>query len=110
MTTFIDDSTVQQADTLLRNAQTELAKRAGIATAYSLVTLDTQEVAESADWTLTPRGSNVRVVLDTDVYGADRPVGGANGFVARLVNTVVRVPDSGTAQVEWQVADVLEVA
>ncbi|QIM20536.1 hypothetical protein G7075_04285 [Phycicoccus sp. HDW14] len=110
MTSFVDDSTVQQADTLLRNARAELAKRSGIATAYSLVTLDPEagEVT-SADWTNTPRGSNVQAVLDTDVYGGDQPVGGADGFTTRCINTVVRVPDSGTAQVEWQVADVLEV-
>lgn len=110
MTSFVEDSTVEQPATLLRNARAELAKRAGIATGYSLVTLDPEpgEVV-SADWTNTPRGSNVRAVLDTDVYGGDRPVGGQGGFVSRCVNTVVRVPDSGAAQVEWQVADVLEV-
>lgn len=108
MTTYFDDSTVERSDTLVRNAVAQLTKRAGIATGYSLITLDSDE-ATSADWTQTPRGSNVRVVLDTDIYGGERPVGGPDGFVSRLVNTVVRVPDSGAAQIEWQVADVLEV-
>lgn len=106
MTETADFNDVSVKATLDRHAASELAKRAGVATGYSLVTLDGDL---SADWTQTPRGSTVRVVLDTDVYGADRPVGGANGFDARCTNVVVRVPDSGSAQVEWQVSDVLEV-
>ena len=96
---------VTQPATLQRHANAELAARAGIATGYSLVVLDGDL---TADWTQTPRGSMVRVILDTDVYGAERPVGGDNGFEARCVDTVVRVPDSGSAQVEFRVADVLE--
>ena len=107
MTTFADRNDVVKTATLARHASAELAARAGIATGYSLVTLDGDP---SADWTQTPRGSTVRVVLDTDVFGGDRPVGGANGFEARSVGVTVRVPDSGTPQVEWLVADVLEVS
>lgn len=107
MTEFADFTDVTQQTTLDRHATAELAKRAGIATGYSLVTLDGDP---TADWTLTPRGSTVRVLLDTDVYGADRPVGGPDGFDARCLDMVVRVPDSGAAQVEWRIADVLEVS
>lgn len=107
MTVRIAYPDVTDRATLKRHAQAELARRAGIATGYSLVTLDGDG---SADWAMTPRGSTVRVVLDTDVYGADRPVGGADGFEARLLDTVVRVPDSGEATVEWKLAEVLEVS
>lgn len=92
---------------LARHARADLAAAAGIVTSYSLVTLDGDP---TADWTQTPRGSSVRVILDTDVYGGDRPVGGSAGFVARTYGVTVRVPDAGDAQVEWQVGDVLEVA
>lgn len=107
MTSFSDYNDVVKSATLARHASADLAARAGIATGYSLVTLDGDP---SADWTQTPRGSTVRVVLDTDVYGADRPVGGADGFDARCIGITVRVPDAGEAQVEWSVADVLEVS
>ena len=104
MTAFSDYNDTSVKATLDRHAKADLAKRAGIATGYSLVTLD-----GDPDWTQTPRGSTVRVVLDTDVYGADRPVGGPDGFDARCLSVTVRVPDSGDAQVEWTVADTLEV-
>jgi hypothetical protein len=82
----------------------DLAKFGGIQTSYKLVALD-----GDPDWTMTPRGSVVQVILGTDLYGADRPVGGPDGFNARLRNTVVRVADNGPTQVEWQVDDVQEV-
>ena len=91
--------------TLARHAQADLAASAGIATGYQLVTLDGDP---TADHMQTPRGSDVRVILDTDVYGAERPVGGPDGFVTRLLSTTVRVADDGPAQVEWQVATVLD--
>jgi hypothetical protein len=52
----------------------------------------------------------VRVVLDTDIYGAERPVGGPFGFDARLTSQTVRVAESGPAQVEWQVDTIEELA
>ena len=107
MTSFSDYSDVTVKATLNRHAAADLKAVAGIATAYSLVTLDGDP---TADWSQTPRGSSVRVVLDTDVYGGDRPVGGADGFTARCINTLVRVPDSGSAQIEWQVDETLEVS
>ena len=107
MTSFSDYSDVTVKATLNRHAAADLKAVAGIATAYSLVTLDGDP---TADWSQTPRGSSVRVVLDTDVYGCDRPVGGADGFTARCINTLVRVPDSGSAQIEWQVDETLEVS
>jgi hypothetical protein len=90
--------------TLQAHADADLAASAGIPTGYSLVTLDGEP-----DWTDVPRGSSVRVVLDTDVYGAERPVGGPDGFVTRVLDKVVRVPDDGPAQGEWVVPTVLEV-
>lgn len=106
ITSFSDYTDVKDRSTLTRHAWADLRAQAGITTAYSLVTLDGDP---TADWADTPRGSTVQVKLDTDVYGGERPVGGPDGFPARCLNTIVRVPDSGPAQVEWQVADVLEV-
>jgi hypothetical protein len=93
------------ATTLQEHAQDDLDLSAGIATGYSLIALD-----DDPDWTQTPRGSSVRVVLDTDIYGAERPVGGPFGFDARLLGHTIRVSDSGPAQVEWQIATVEELA
>jgi hypothetical protein len=106
--TYVDTShtDVSVDATLQRHADAALADRAGIATDYHLVSFDGDL---TADWTQTPRGSTVGVVLDTDEYGGDRPVGGADGFDARLVDTIVHVPDDGTPQVEWVVTTVLEV-
>jgi hypothetical protein len=98
-------SDVSVAATLQAHALADLAASAGIPTGYALVSLD-----DDPDWTQTPRGSSVQVILDTDVYGADRPVGGPNGFVSRVLNQTVRVPDAGPAQIAWSVADVLEVS
>jgi hypothetical protein len=91
-------------DTLQAFSDADLAKFGGIQTSYKLMALD-----GDPDWTRTPRGSVVQVILDTDLYGADRPVGGPDGFNARLRNTIVRVADNGPTQVEWQVDDVQEV-
>jgi len=103
MTTTKAYSDVTVPATLQGHADADLAATAGIATTYQLVSLD-----DDPDWTQTPRGSTVQVVLDTDVYGAERPVGGPDGFESRLFNTIVRQPDSGPAQVEWVTATVEE--
>ena len=88
--------------TLQRHADADLAASQGLTTGYAIVTLD-----GDPDWTQIPIGSNVRVVLDTDVYGAERPVGGSDGFVTRVQGVTVAVPDDGgDAQVRWDVADV----
>lgn len=89
--------------TLQRHSNADLAATAGVATGYSLVTLDGEP-----DWTQTPRGSSVRVILDTDVYGTERPVGGPDGFDTRLLGVTIRVDDDGPAQVQWDVAEVLD--
>lgn len=95
---------VTRATTLLRHAQADLAAAEGLTTGYQLVTLD-----GDPDWTQVPRGSNVRVILDTDVYGAERPVGGSDGFVTRVLGITVAVPDDGgDAQVQWDTATVQE--
>ena len=105
MTVTRSYSDYQTNNSLAAHARADLKAAAGIATGYSLVTLESSE----PDWTQVRRGSLVRVILDTDVYGAERPVGGQNGFTTRLRSIVVRAPSSGTPQVEWRVADVLEV-
>ena len=89
--------------TLQRHADADLAATAGLSTGWSLVTLDGEP-----DWTQVPRGSSVRVILDTDVYGAERPVGGPDGFETRLLNTTVHVADDGPAQIQWDVAETLD--
>lgn len=87
--------------TLQRHANADLAMAEGLATGYSLVTLD-----DDPDWTQCPRGSSVRVSLDTDVYAGPRPL----EFTTRLLNLTVRVPDAGSAQVQWDTATVLEAS
>lgn len=104
LTKTMSYSDVTEQRTLDAHAAADLAAAAGIPTGYSLVTLDGEP-----DWTQVPRGSSVQVVLDTDVYGDQRPVGGPDGFVTRVLDTVVRVPVSGPAQVEWKTPTVLEV-
>jgi len=52
-----------------------------------------------------PRGGSVQVVLDTDVYGREQPV----YLTSRVLDVRVTVPDDGRAQVQWSVADVLEL-
>lgn len=92
-------SKVTETATLQRHANADLQAAEGFATGYSLVTLDGEP-----DWTQVPRGSTVRVGLDTDVYGGPRPL----EFDTRLTNLTVRVPDSGSAQVQWDVETVQE--
>lgn len=104
MTKTTSYSDITDAATLQRHVTADLAAAAGIASGYSLVAWDGEP-----DWTQTPRGSSVQVVLDTDVYGFERPVGGPAGFEARLVDLVVRVPNEARSQVEWRIASVLEV-
>jgi hypothetical protein len=96
-------SDVSVQATLNRHASADLAASAGIVTGYSLVTLDGEP-----DWTQVPRGSTVRVILDTDVYGSERPVGGDNGFTSRLLGLTVNVDDDGPAQIQWDTATVLD--
>ena len=97
-------SDVTSNATLLRHAQADLAAAEGLTTGYQMVTLDGEP-----DWTQVPVGSNVRVILDTDVYGAERPVGGSDGFLARVQGITVAVPDDGgDAQVQWDTATVQE--
>jgi hypothetical protein len=98
LTTVSSYSDVSQIATLKDHAVADLERQAGVATGYSLVSFDGDP---TADWTQTPRGSSVRVVLDTDVLGTDRPVGGPDGFELRCTNMTVRVPDDGDAQVQW---------
>lgn len=102
MTRWTTHSSVTRRSTLLRHAQGDLGIVAGIATGYGLATLD-----GDPDWTQVPRGSTMRVVLDTDVYGGNRP----HVFESRLLNLSVDVPDDGgDAQVTWELAEVLEAA
>lgn len=102
MTTVSSFSKVTQTSTLQRHADADLKAAEGFATGYSLITLDGYD--PNADWTQTPRGSTVRVSLDTDVYAGPRPL----EFEARMFGVTVRVPDSGPAQVQWNVETVQE--
>lgn len=101
---FAHNSDISHVSSLASWAQEQLDAARGLTTGYSLVTFD-----DEPRWRQTPRGSQVRVILDTDRYGAERPVGGDQGFTTRLLNTTVRVPDDGAAQVQWDVATVQEV-
>lgn len=92
-------SDVSKASTLARHAAADLAASAGLATGYALTTWDREP-----DWFTIPRGSTVAVSLDTDVYATERPY----QFNTRVLNMTVRVPDAGQAQVQWDVAEVLE--
>ena len=99
MTRWFQHGGVSSPDTLKRHANADLASIKGIATGYSLVTLD-----GDPDWTDIGRGSTMRVILDTDLYGA-RPY----QFEARMLNLTVDVPDEGgSAQLTWDLAETLE--
>lgn len=87
------------AGALQGHANADLAAARGFTTGYSLVTLD-----DDPDWTQVPRGSTVRVSLDTDIYAGPRPL----EFNTRLLNLTVRVPDTGAAQLQWDTATVQE--
>ncbi|MER7070975.1 hypothetical protein [Terrabacter sp. NPDC000476] len=101
MTRWFEHNSVTDEGMLQRHANADLAASAGIATGYSLVSLD-----GDPDWTQVPRGSVMRIVLDTDVYAGPRPY----TFDSRLLGVKVDVPDDGgTAQVQWDVAERLEV-
>lgn len=91
-------SDVSDPSTLQRRADADLAASRGLATGWSVVTLD-----GAPDWTQVPRGSSVRLLLDTDVYGGSRPV----DVTARLDKMTVRVADDGPAQIQWDLADVI---
>ncbi len=86
--------------TLNRHATADLAASAGRVTTYQVVTLD-----GAPDWTGIPRGSWVRLVLDTDLYGK----GGVDTW-CRVQDIAVNVDDDGgPAQVTWTLSSVLEV-
>ena len=93
-------NSVLRVETLWRHAAADLAAAGGVTTGYALTTLD-----EDPDWTQVPRGGSVQVVLDTDVYGREQPV----YLTSRVLDVRVTVPDDGRAQVQWSVADVLEL-
>ena len=98
MTRRYQHSSVTMQATLDRHAVADLATDAGIATRYGLVTLDGEP-----DWTAVSRGSTMRVILDTDVYGGPSPL----TFESRVLNMTVNVPDQGAAQVTWDLAETL---
>lgn len=100
MTRWFTHNTVSRPETLQRHANADLASVAGIATGYSLVTLD-----GDPEWTDIGRGSTMRVVLDTDLYGV-RPY----QFESRLLGLTVDVPDDGAAQLTWDLAETLEAS
>lgn len=91
---------VKVSATLQRHADADLAARAGLVTGYTLTTWDD----DGPDWTQVPRGSTVRSILDTDVYGT-----GKQTFDPRLHDIAVSVGDERT-QVNWTVATTLENA
>lgn len=101
MTRWSAYSTVKRASTLLRHAQADLAAAAGIATGWSIVTLD-----GDPEWPQVPRGSTMDVVIDTDRYGGNRP----HRFQTRVLDLRVSVPDTGAAQIQWDLAEVIEVS
>lgn len=90
---------VNVAETLQRHADADLAAVEGLVTSYTLTTWD-----DSPDWTGIARGDTVHISLDTDVYGAERPV----EFEARVLGIAVQVPDDGPAQVNYTTATTLE--
>jgi hypothetical protein len=85
--------------TLQRHADADLSAVAGLVTSYTLTTWDGEP-----DWTQVARGDTVRVILDTDVYGAERPV----EFEARVLGIAVQVQDDGPAQVNWTLSTTME--
>lgn len=89
---------VTDPDTLQRHANADLTAFEGLVTSYTFTTFD-----GDPDWTTVQRGDMVRIILDTDVFGAERPV----EFNARLLSLAVQVQDDGPAQVNWQVATTL---
>ena len=99
LTKTVSYTDVTMQATLQRHANADLADVAGLLTSYTLTTFD-----GSPDWTATPRGSTVRVILDTDVYGAERPV----QLDVRLLDISVQVADDSPAQVNWLVSSTLE--
>ena len=99
ITRFTQHGSVSDPGTLQRLARADLASMSGIATRYSLTTFD-----GDPDWTQVPRGSTMRVILDTDVYAVDRPY----TFESRLLNLSVDVADDGPAQIGWSLAETME--
>jgi hypothetical protein len=90
---------VTVASTLQRHANADLAAAQGLITGYTLTTFDGEP-----DWTDIPRGSTVRVSLDTDVYGMRRPF----EFDTRVLDIAVQVQDDGPALVNWSTQQTLE--
>lgn len=90
---------VTNANTLQRHADADLKAVEGLVRSFTLTTLD-----DDPDWTQVPRGSTVRVLIDSDVYGAERPV----EFLAQVEGIAVQVPDNGLAQVNWTISTTLQ--
>lgn len=101
ITKYTDHGGVDSPDLLQRLANADLATMGGIATRYSIATLD-----GDPDWTQIPRGSMMRVILDTDVYALPRPY----TFETRVLKITVSVGDDGPAQVQWDLAETMEVS
>jgi hypothetical protein len=97
ITSYVD---VSVQATLQRHANADLAADQGMTSTYTLSTFD-----DDPDWTQVQRGDVVQVILDTDVYGFQRPV----SFQSRLLDLAVHVPDDGDAQVNWTVAAVRSI-
>lgn len=89
---------VTRQSTLQRHADADLAAAQGLVTSYTLTTYD-----GDPEWTEIQRGDPGLVILDTDVYGAQRPV----EFQARLLNLAVSIDDDVT-RLNWTLATVLE--
>lgn len=100
ITRYASNGAIGDPDALTRMAQAELNASAGIATRYAVTTFD-----GDPDWTQVPRGSNMRVVLDTDIYAGPRPY----QFTTRVLDIGVDVDDNGgPAQVTWSLAETLD--
>ena len=92
-------SDVKVQATLQRHANADLAAVQGLVAGYTLTTWDGEP-----DWVTIERGSLMRVILDTDVYGQERPM----QFDSRLLDVAVSVRGEGPAQVNWSLATTLE--
>lgn len=98
MTKTAQYNDVTNPTTLQRHADADLAAVEGLVRSFTLTTLD-----GDPDWTQVQRGDTVSVSLDTDVYGAERPV----EFEARVLEVAVQVQDSGPALVNWSLSTTL---
>jgi hypothetical protein len=85
--------------TITRHAEADLQAVAGMTTSYSMSTFE-----DDPDWRTVARGDTVRVELDTDVYGEERPY----VFDTRVLEIAVAVQSNGPAQVNYTLASVQE--